>query len=418
MKLNEFYMQEKHKTIEKCTDCGLCSDVCPIVPKSELADVKPNEIRHKILDFLTDGKDSPVLRERIRSCMKCYGCVTGVCPEDLNPLRSLEICTVEMAEQGLLTFPEWDPKSPELVHRIIACIQTTDKEYARIFKLSENTQADTVFFPGCNIYYQPEKLLNALDIMAMIDPDFAFIPGLDYCCGNCHLTKARLEKTGNAFDELMDKITSYQAETVVLWCPTCFCIADTTFGPFTEYPFKTQSMAQYVSAHLDKLEIIEKLSAKITVHDACKIALTGLDVVGSRNILAAMGAEIVEMPRSGKDALCCGCAALVNYPEAGNQILSDRIDEAKETGADILATVCHFCNQMLASQQKETGFAVESYINLLAASLGIKREDKFKKYMRWADAERILADAELFVEKSQFSRSLIKQTVKTVFKTS
>jgi len=38
--------------------------------------------------------------------------------------------------------------------------------------------------------------------------------------------------------------------------------------------------------------------------------------------------------------------------------------------------------------------------------------------MSWADAERILVDAAPFVEVSPFSRSLIEQTVKEVFKIS
>jgi Fe-S oxidoreductase len=255
-----------------------------------------------------------------------------------------------------------------------------------------------------------------MDVMTLIDPDFAFVPGLDYCCGNCHLIRGRPELAGDAFGELIDKLSDYRPSTVVLWCPTCFCLAETTFGPFTAYPFEIQSMAQYVCAHLDHLNIIEKLSAKVTVHDACKIALTGLDVEGSRKILNAIGAEIVEMPRSGTEAACCGCAAIANCPEAGHRMLTDRINEAAGTGADIVATVCHFCNQMLASRQNQFSFSVESYINLLAGSLGIKREDKFRKYMRWADTPRILADAAPFMASSPFSHSLIEQTVNDVFK--
>jgi heterodisulfide reductase subunit D len=417
MNLYEFYGQEKQHVIDACKVCGLCAQKCPIIPQTELADVKPRDIQQAVIDFLSHGKDSPILRERMRSCMKCYGCVTGPCPQGLNSMRTLEICTWEMAQQGMVTFPEWDPKSPDLVHRVLASIQTTAPEYERIFLPSEHAPADTVFFSGCNVYFQPEKLLNALDIMAMIDPEFAFVPGLDYCCGNCHLTKGRLGRAGDAFDELLDKIAAYQPKTVVLWCPTCFCLAETTFGPFTAYPFRIQSMAQYVSGHLDKLEIVEALPAKVTIHDACKVALTGLDVVGSREIVNALGAEIVEMPRSGEKAVCCGCAAIENYPEAGNQMLEDRINEAVETGAGILATVCHYCNQMLASRQENNDLAVESYINLLAASLGIKREDRFRKYMHWADAERILADAAPLIEASPFSRSLIEQTVREVFET-
>ena len=52
---------------------------------------------------------------------------------------------------------------------------------------------------------------------------------------------------------------------------------------------------------------------------------------------------------------------------------------------------------------------------LLAKSLGIVREDKFRKYMRWADADRILDDAAPLVATSPFPRALIEQTVRDVF---
>ncbi len=52
-------------------------------------------------------------------------------------------------------------------------------------------------------------------------------------------------------------------------------------------------------------------------------------------------------------------------------------------------------------------FSVESGINLLATSLGIKKEDKFRRYIRRADAAP-------YIYVSSFSRSLIDQTVKEV----
>ena len=415
MNLDEFYRKEKQRVIADCNVCGLCAKKCPIITRTGIADQKPSKIQQAVYEFLAHGKETRVLRERITACMKCYGCV-DICPEGLSPLRALEICSSEMADRGLLDFPEWDPKAPDLVHRVLASIQTTADDFKRIFEPSKTTRADTVFFPGCNVYYQPEKLLNCLDIMAMIDPGFVFVPGLDNCCGNCHLTKGRAGRAGDAFRELIKRLTSYQPETVVLWCPTCFCLAETTFGAFTEFPFNIRSMAQYVSENLEKLKILKKLSATVTIHDACKVALTGLDVLGSRKILEAIGAKIVEMPRSGTEAACCGCAAIATYPNAGRRMLVERIDEAARTGAQIMVTVCHFCNQMLASKQESASFTVESYINLLAGSLGIIREDRFRKYMRWADPERILADAALFVNDSPFSEAMIEKTVIEVFK--
>jgi Fe-S oxidoreductase len=52
----------------------------------------------------------------------------------------------------------------------------------------------------------------------------------------------------------------------------------------------------------------------VTVHEACKTALTGLDPVGPRDILEALGRRIVEMPRHGARAACCGSGAVEWHP--------------------------------------------------------------------------------------------------------
>lgn len=415
MNFAQYCEQEKQRVIDECKACGLCIKKCPIIPHTGLAGLKPQEVQRAVLAFLTHGEDSPILRERFNSCMRCYGCVSNVCSEGLNPLRTLEICSHEMSKAGLMEFPPWDAKDPELVHRVLASIQISRDEYRRIMTPSPQGRTDTVFFAGCNVYYQPEKLLNAMDVMTALDADHAFVPGLDYCCGNCYLIRGRPAKAGEAFEELMAKLAAYEPKTVVLWCPTCLCLCETAYGHFTDYPFEILSMAQYISQHLDRLEISQPLECKVTVHDACKVALTGLDVTGSREILKHLGAELVEMPRIGENAACCGCGAITKYPQAGNQMLEMRLAEATETGAEIMATVCHTCNQMLASKQEGNPFTVESYISLLAGCLGIQREDKFRKYKVWADAGRILEDAAPFVDRSPFSRELIESTVRKMF---
>jgi|GEM_PF-6004560 len=108
MNLIDFFKGEKKTAIAECNVCGSCAKKCPIISRTQIADVKSPKIQQAVFDFLDTGRDSPVLRERIQSCMKCYGCV-DICPQGLNPLRNLEISAWQMAEKGLLEFPEWDP---------------------------------------------------------------------------------------------------------------------------------------------------------------------------------------------------------------------------------------------------------------------------------------------------------------------
>ena len=50
---------------------------------------------------------------------------------------------------------------------------------------------------------------------------------------------------------------------------------------------------------------------RATLHEPCKVALTGLDLEGPRPLLAQVpGLELVEMPRTGAEAPCCGSGAI------------------------------------------------------------------------------------------------------------
>ena len=52
---------------------------------------------------------------------------------------------------------------------------------------------------------------------------------------------------------------------------------------------------------------------------------------------------------------------------------------------------------------------------MLAASLGINREDRFQKYMRWADPEKIVSDAKQSIAASPYSKEFIHKTFEEVF---
>lgn len=415
MDIKEFYRLEKNHIIDNCTACGMCVKGCPIIVKTPLKEIKPKVIQKAVKNFLADGRDGPILRDRVLSCMECFKCVEGMCPQGLNPLRALEIAKWEIGRRDPELFPAYDTRDPELSHRVLASIQTTPVEYQRILTPSPPKKARYVFFPGCNVYFQPEKLLNAMDVMGIIDPDYAFVPGLDVCCGDCHAWYGRPERVEDAIEGLIAAAAAYDPEVLVLWCPTCQCRLGSSFAPTKEYPFRAQSLPQFISENLDRLPLPEPQPMTVTVHEACKAAFTGLDPVGPRTILAALGAEVIEMPRHGKGAVCCGSGAIERFPAACHRMADERIKEAAETGAPVMATVCHFCNQLLAGRGTPPGFRVESYINLLAAALGVHREDKFTRYRHWADVDRIRADAAEAIAKSPFPRDVIDRTIRNTF---
>ena len=122
------------------------------------------------------------------------------------------------------------------------------------------------------------------------------------------------------------------------------------------------------------------------------------------------------MKRHGRETSCCGSGAICWFPESCSQIREERLKEASQTGADRLVTVCHYCNQTFAAEEQRYDFSVTHYVSLVAEAMGIRRDDKFKKYTRWRSLERILKDAEAHIAESPFENELIIEVLQAVFK--
>ena len=89
---------------------------------------------------------------------------------------------------------------------------------------------------------------------------------------------------------------------------------------------------------------------KVTFHDPCYLGRANGEYDAPRNVITACGAEMQEMNRTMSRALCCGAGGGQMFKEAENgdkEVFLERIEDAMETGADIVATACPFCMVMM-----------------------------------------------------------------------
>ena len=67
------------------------------------------------------------------------------------------------------------------------------------------------------------------------------------------------------------------------------------------------------------------------------------------------------MPNSREESRCCGAGGGVkaNYPQMAAEIARDRVTEAIDTGADMLVTMCPFCQGSFTQAIKELDARIE-----------------------------------------------------------
>lgn len=120
----------------------------------------------------------------------------------------------------------------------------------------------------------------------------------------------------------------------------------------------TQLLAKLLAQ--DQLKFKNGKTVKITYHDPCFLGRWNGEYKAPRKILQSIpGAELLEMERNRKSALCCGGGAgnciidLLGGSEESPARL--RAGQAHATGAAVLATACPNCLTMLEDAVKAGG---------------------------------------------------------------
>jgi len=77
--------------------------------------------------------------------------------------------------------------------------------------------------------------------------------------------------------------------------------------------------------------------------------------------------ELTEMPGGTK---CCGSGGISWYrDETVRAVTAKRLDEASETGAESLVTVCHYCQELFVEEKGNRDLMIENLADLLFESL-------------------------------------------------
>jgi len=146
---------------------------------------------------------------------------------------------------------------------------------------------------------------------------------------------------------------NYEVKKILTICPHCFNIFR------NEYPdlggnYEVIHYTQFLDSLINdgKLKLNRSVNAEraMTFHDPCYLGRANDIYREPRNVMNALTGNFVEMKRNRSFALCCGAGGAQMFKEAekGNkEVFIERIEDALETGATVIATACPFCMTMM-----------------------------------------------------------------------
>ncbi|MEN8245346.1 MAG: (Fe-S)-binding protein [Thermodesulfobacteriota bacterium] len=329
-----------------CFQCGLCDAVCPW---NRVRQFSMRKIIREATFGLTeiDGDD-------IWRCTTC-----GRCP-DRCP-RGVKQIEVSVSLRRVASEYEVFPASVRSARTARASLISEGNplqgerpkraDWAKDLKVKPYDEGmEILYFVGCYLSYDPRMkkvAMATVDIFNKAGVDFGILGNDENCCGES------IRKTGSekVFKQLArDNIKTFidrGVKRLVVSSPHCLH----TFK--NEYPefmvnFEVVHLSQYLMelVESDRLEINGEYARKVTYHDPCYLGRHNDIYAAPRDLLEKIkGLELTEMADSHQDSLCCGGGGgriWMDTPQ--DERFSDlRLHQAKESGAEVLATACPYC---------------------------------------------------------------------------
>jgi len=391
-----------------CTECGRCTDVCPanttgklLSPRKVMMDLRAR-MKEKGPGLVKEGKDFTdgkslirdyISEEELWACTTCNACAQE-CPININhPSLILDmrryLVMEESAAPGELNAmftnienngapwqfsPEDRMKWAEDVNLEVPLMAD---------KLAEGKNPEYLFWVGSagafddrykKVSREFVKILNHLEV------DYAVLGIEETDSGDV------ARRAGNEMLYQMQAMMNieimngYEVKKIITCDPhdyNTFINEYPEFGGKYEVLHHTQFLAQLIK---DKKINMDNTfdGQKITFHDPCYLGRANGEYKAPREVLDALPAKNVEMARCKSFALCCGAGGGQMFKEAekgDKEVFLERIEDAIETKADIVATACPFCMVMMTDgikyKNKEEEMKNLDIAELVSQSLGL-----------------------------------------------
>ncbi|MBM4462598.1 MAG: (Fe-S)-binding protein [Chloroflexi bacterium] len=409
----EYFDYRGRRFAEKCTNCGDCLEVCPLFPLTKFAHKGPQAIIEKITGLLRGGEVSEEAYDMLCSCSGACGLCAKACPEKLIPYSAFMSALVKVHKAGRKAHPlnyQYMPGHRYNFAHVFSALQIKPSETRWIKKVPDNPNpVDVVFFTGCSPMGTPHTLLETVDILDRMGIDFVALAGGDLCCGTAAMLWGDAEAAQQMGQNFVSAIAAFRPKKAVFFCTGCHLTCLGTLPRFMSVPFLSYELSQFLVENLDRIPFKRRIDKVVTMHDSCSVARLGTFELQRQLLRAIPGITLVEMEHNRDDALCCGGTAKTMRPEITGPMRRAPLEEAKATGAEIMATSCTGCIASFTPLEDEYPFEVRSYINLLAEAVGVTHENRFSKYAKSRNAAGVIAEARDYIAASDFTTEELKR---------
>jgi len=369
---------------DACVQCGRCEAMCPAFAAGQ--PLNPKKLIQDMVSGLSGGSDAqfagspypgkplgehagaphlPIVAlegkalldaDTLWSCTTCRACVEE-CPMMIEHVDAIvDMRRYLTLEKGL---------TPNKGAQVLENLALTDNpegvaphtrmHWAADLNLPlmrDKQRADILFWVGDGAFnMRSQRILRAfVNILRAGQVDFAVLGLEERDSGDL----ARRLGDEATFQQLakanIETLAQYRFQRIVTCDPHSFHVLKNEYGALGgRYEVLHHSGLIDELLKTGALNTGQSKIHRLTYHDPCYLGRYNGEYQAPRNVLNAIGIEVMEMPRSGFRSRCCGGgggAPITDIP--GKQRIPDmRMADIRETGAEVVAVGCPQCTAML-----------------------------------------------------------------------
>lgn len=361
------------EALYQCNKCGFCQASCPFYQTThqEWASARG---RLRLLRATREGvlqKGNGYARA-IYQCFSCGACAAN-CPS------GVDVEEILLGERTLAAGSAMLPEPLSSLERTITSSGNLTGEGSQVrLSWTDNLdiepprggQHDLAYFVGCvsslfpQAYGLPQGMVNLLELAG---EDYTILGQEELCCGYPLYISGLVDEARATARANLRTVRATGASRLITTCPSCYRAWREFYpdllgeDPAIQIVHATEWLA---SANLQ----LGSFPKKITYHDPCDLGRGSGIYDAPRQFLSGIdGVELAEMGFSRAEALCCGGGGNMESldPQASHSVVSLRMSQAAQTGAELVVTACPQCKRSLASgRSKENPLAVTDIVEL------------------------------------------------------
>jgi len=360
-----------------CIMCNRCQDACPAYATGKVLSPAALEINKRYFlnqegGRLAAGQPSSqsllefaITPEAVWACTACGACI-DVCPVGNEPMRDI----LEIRRHLVLT----ESAFPEQLQAAFRGMERTSNPWSLgpekrlewavgldVPLVSQAPDAEILWWVGCApaTDARAQKTARALaQVLHAAGVRFAVLGSEERCSGD----SARRSGNEYLFHELaqanVETLNRVSPKRIVTTCPHCLHTLKNeypAFGGTYQVVHHTELLQELMAQGRLKLQGAAPQEL-LTFHDPCYLGRQNGVVEAPRQALGMAGARLTEMADHGRRSLCCGAGGGQMWKEEEHgdlRVNQLRLQQARATGAKVVAVGCPFCLVMLGDAARE-----------------------------------------------------------------